>query len=92
MAVLLRRKYLIADKTLKQQTDPFKAVFFDVRQRVQKIESLLSKQSEDTVDASTENAQVSPGTLLDESEEGIARLETKLRLWKLLLLDLESTA
>jgi hypothetical protein len=92
MAVLLRRKYLIADKMLKQQTDPFKAVFFDVRQRVQKIESLLSKQSEDTVDASTENAQVSPGTLPDESEEDIARLETKLRLWKLLLLDLESTA
>jgi hypothetical protein len=30
--------------------------------------------------------------LPDEYEEDIARLETKLRLWKLLLLDLESTA
>lgn len=92
MAVLLRRKYLVADKTLKQQAQPFNAVLFEVRRRVQKIERLVSELNTDGVEEGSLQNVESSGKLADESQEGVARLETKLHLWNLLLLDLKGAA
>eukprot|EP00980_Cylindrotheca_fusiformis_P008906 scaffold1900_cov123-Cylindrotheca_fusiformis.AAC.32 len=86
MAALLRRKYLIADKMLKKRTDPFKALLVAVRERVQNIDKLLSSHCKHTVEE--EEVQKAPDTI---PEETATRLETKHRLWKLLLLDLESS-
>jgi hypothetical protein len=96
MAVLLKRKYLIADQTLKRQTSPFRSLLQDVRRRVTRIDALLAKHNESAPDLQNNSViSIPDGTLSGhsgEAVEDIARLETKLRLWTLLLLDLESTA
>ena len=92
LTLLLKRKYLIAAKTLKKETLPFKSLRMDVRQRVETIESLMAKELNNETDSgNAKNLSDGKNEIIDDEEsiEYFSRLETKLNLWKLLLLDLE---
>ena len=85
----------MAAKTLKKETLPFKSLRMDVRQRVETIESLMAKEFNNETDSgNAKNLSDSKNEIIDDEEsiEYVSRLETKLNLWKLLLLDLERSA
>lgn len=106
IAGLLKRKCQIAESNLRIQTNPFRPLLKDVSSRIETLEGLLNglknfpTEHEDTDDDSTEMdprtqksvpERVLPLPTNDQNEEVTARRETKLRLWKMLLLDLKSS-
>mmetsp|Transcript_23110 Transcript_23110/g.56996 ORF Transcript_23110/g.56996 Transcript_23110/m.56996 type:complete len:295 (+) Transcript_23110:174-1058(+) len=96
LTALLKRKYLIADRTLRRETHVFQELLSTVKERIGMIESLLAQQreapglqspggeSENLTPNASSNAQV------HDNEEMIAKLETKRRLWSMLLRDMET--
>ena len=101
MAGLLRRKYEITDAQLKETTSPFLPLLTDIENRIEKLEKLLKEEQEHSVEkeetAASELATAYPFSISEIAppsqrlnEESLARLETKLRLWNMLLLDLKT--
>jgi hypothetical protein len=102
IAGLLKRKYCLADDELKEKTKPFLPLVDTVGQRIATLEALMMGGREDefpveetegmTVNTSKSSEKKPVGFVSDTpDEELMARMDTKLRLWKLLLLDLSSS-
>lgn len=99
LAALLKRKYIIADRTLRRETHVFQELLSNVKERIETIEALLVEQREapglQSPGGGTENLapNASSSAEVPENEfrwEMIAKLETKRRLWTMLLRDMET--
>ncbi|KAL3944093.1 MAG: hypothetical protein SGBAC_001824 [Bacillariaceae sp.] len=99
LAALLKRKYIIADRTLRGETHVFQELLSNVKERIEAIEALLVKQREapglQSPGGETQNlaSHASSSAEVPENEfrwEMIAKLDTKRRLWTMLLRDMEA--
>jgi len=98
LAALLKRKYLIANRTLRRETHVFQELLSNVKKRIETIETLLAElkgapglqSSESGTENQSPNASSSNQHQLPENEEMVARLETKHRLWEMLLKDMKA--
>ncbi|CAJ1969272.1 unnamed protein product [Cylindrotheca closterium] len=99
LAALLKRKYLLADRALRRETHVFQELLSNVKERIEIIESLLEEQLKapglQSLGGGTENLtpNASSNARVHENEyrsEMVAKLETKQRLWAMLLQDMET--
>lgn len=78
---LLRRKHRLAAKNLKQRTINLRGLVAESRDRIRILESRLHSA----------RTTSHPTTTIEEQEDCLVRIETKLGLWKLLHRDLMNT-
>ena len=98
VAGLLRQKSILASDGLRNKIGPFRPLLEDVEKRINKLQLLLG-QIENSLPATDSTGMNSSSAISaassslgskEEDDETIARLETKLCLWKMLLLELKS--
>jgi hypothetical protein len=89
---LLRRKHNLASRRLNQRTSKLRALVEESRRRIEilKSELIAEKQNESTIRGSGKSIETFE-TRMEACEDRQIRIETKIRLWKLLLHDLLAT-
>jgi len=89
---LLRRKHSLASRRLNQRTSKLRALVEESRRRIEilKSELIAEKQKESAIKGSGKSIEAFE-TRMEACEDRQIRIETKIRLWKLLLQDLSAT-
>ncbi len=90
---LLKRKHKLASRHLDRRTSKFQALVKESQSRIETLNSELIVEKERTISAMGSANEDIENLLLakEECEDRQVMIETKIRLWKLLLHDLKGT-